>query len=54
MRVSLAEAGLPVSHVAEFGPDGGHFLAVATQDPDGQPVLVASLYGAPSYEEGAR
>jgi glyoxalase family protein len=54
MRAALADAGLPVSRPAEFGPDGSRFLAVATEDPDGQPVLVASLHGVPSYEEGAR
>jgi glyoxalase family protein len=54
MRARLADAGQPVSRVAEFGPDGARFLAVATRDPDGQPVLIASLHGATSYDEGAR
>jgi glyoxalase family protein len=50
LRAALAAAGLPVSPVAEFGPDGARFRAVATQDPDGQPVLVASVHGATSYD----
>jgi hypothetical protein len=49
-----AEAGLPVCGAGEFGPDGARFGAVATRDPDGQPVLVAARHGAPSSLEHAR
>ena len=42
LGASLAAAGIPVTPVATFGPDRARFHAVATQDPDGQPVLVGS------------
>lgn len=42
MHVAIKVSGLPVSRLGEFGPDGARFRALATQDPDGQPVLVAS------------
>jgi glyoxalase family protein len=48
LREALTEAGLPVSPVAEFGPDGARFQAVATRDPDGQHVIVASRRARPS------
>jgi glyoxalase family protein len=47
---ALRAAGLPVSPVVETGPDGARFRAVATQDPDGHPVLVASVNGPTSYD----
>jgi glyoxalase family protein len=50
LRESLATMRLPVSQVSEFGPDGLRFLAVATEDPDRQPVLVASITGPTSYD----
>jgi glyoxalase family protein len=49
LRAALVAAGLPVSPVVEFGPGGTRFRALATQDPDGHPVLVASLDGPTSY-----
>lgn len=42
LHANMKDAGLPVSELAEFGPDSARFLAMATQDPDGQPVVVAS------------
>lgn len=42
MHATLESARLPVSRMGEFGPDAARFRALATQDPDGQPVLVAS------------
>jgi hypothetical protein len=36
--------------VVEAGPDGARFRAVATQDPDGHPVVVASVDGPTSYD----
>ena len=54
LRAALDAAGLPASAAAAFGPDAARFGAVATTDPDGHPVVVASLHGAASYEEGAR
>jgi glyoxalase family protein len=47
---TLAAAGLASSAVAEFGPDATRFRAFATRDPDGHPVLVASLDRPPSYD----
>jgi glyoxalase family protein len=47
---SLARAGLPASPVAEFGPDGARFRALATRDPDGHSVVVASYRGPTSYQ----
>jgi glyoxalase family protein len=49
LRETLASLRLPVSQVAEFGPDQLRFRAVATRDPDGQPVVVATARGATSY-----
>jgi glyoxalase family protein len=53
LGASLSAAGLPVSPAAEFGPDGARFRAVATRDPDGHPVIVASLEGPASYDASA-
>jgi glyoxalase family protein len=52
LAATLAEAGLPVAEggAAAFGPDGARFRALATRDPDGHPVLVASLDGPASYD----
>jgi glyoxalase family protein len=50
LGATLAAAGLPSSPVAEFGPDATRFRAFATRDPDGHPVLVASLDRLPSYD----
>jgi glyoxalase family protein len=50
LGAALAAAGLPVSPVVEFGPEGANFRALATQDPDGHPVLVASLDRPTSYD----
>jgi glyoxalase family protein len=47
---TLEVAGLPSSPVAEFGPDATRFRAFATRDPDGHPVLVASLGRPTSYD----
>ena len=33
---------LPVSPVLDFGPDGYRFHALATRDPEGQPVVIAT------------
>jgi hypothetical protein len=48
-----------VSPVAEFGPDAARFNATATQDPDGQTVMIAaprdsSPQRAAAAREGAR
>jgi glyoxalase family protein len=55
LGAGLVTAGLPASPVAEFGPDSARFRAFATRDPDGHPVLLASLRGVTSYQarEGA-
>ena len=50
LGVALATAGLPSSPVAEFGPDAARFRALATRDPDGHPVMVASIDGPTSYD----
>jgi glyoxalase family protein len=50
LGVTVQAAGLPASPVAEFGPDATRFRAFATRDPDGHPVLVASLDRHPSYD----
>jgi glyoxalase family protein len=50
LGAALAAAGLPVSQVVEAGPDGARFRALATRDPDGLPVLVASVSGPTSYD----
>lgn len=50
LGAALAAAGLPSSPVVEFGPDATRFRAFATRDPDGHPVLVASLDGPTSYD----
>ncbi len=49
--VTLADSGLPVSPIGEFGTDGARFRATATRDPDGQPVLLATTHGAASYSD---
>jgi glyoxalase family protein len=49
VREVVERAGLPVSEPAEFGPDGARFHAVATRDPDGQPVIIAAATGPTSY-----
>jgi hypothetical protein len=54
LRAALTNAGLPVSAPAPFGPDAARFGAVATADPDGHPVVVASLARVAWYEEGTR
>jgi glyoxalase family protein len=46
---ALREAGEPVSRVVELGPERSPFRALATADPDGQPVLLATADGATSY-----
>ena len=53
LGAALWEAGLPVSPAVEFGFEGARFRAVATHDPDGHPVLVASVHGPTSYESGS-
>jgi glyoxalase family protein len=50
LGIALAAAGLPCSPVAEFGPDAARFRALATRDPDGHPVLVASIDRPTSYD----
>ena len=52
LAATLAAAGLPSSAIAEFGPDAVRFRGFATRDPDGHPVLVTSIDGLASYEEG--
>ncbi len=42
MREDMQRAGMQVSPPATFGPDGARFSAMATRDPDNQPVVVAS------------
>ena len=49
LGAALADAGLAVSPAAAFGPDGAPFRAVATSDPDGHPVVVASADASPWY-----
>ncbi len=49
LRASFAEAGLPVSAITEFGTDRASYRAIATRDPDGQPVLLATAGGRTSY-----
>jgi glyoxalase family protein len=49
---ALSAAGLPSSAVAEFGPDAMRFRGFATRDPDGHPVVVASIEGPASYDGG--
>src|SRR3954468_11437025 len=49
LGAALGGAGLPTSPMGEFGPDGARFRALATQDPDGHPVLVSSIQGPTSY-----
>ncbi len=39
---ALTAARVPVSRAEEFGPDRLRFQAIATHDPDGQPVVIAS------------
>lgn len=46
LHAALRGAGHPVSPAAEWGPDGGRFRALATVDPDGQPVLISSADNA--------
>lgn len=41
----LESHGLPVSADGQFGPRGSRFGAFATEDPDGQPVLIAARAG---------
>jgi hypothetical protein len=50
---SLAGAGLPASPIAEFGPDGARFRALATRDPDGHSVVLASVR-EPASDRAAR
>ncbi|HEY0971947.1 MAG TPA: VOC family protein [Gemmatimonadales bacterium] len=50
LGAALATAGLPVSPAAAFGPEGARFVALATRDPDGHPVVVASVEGPTSYD----
>jgi glyoxalase family protein len=50
LGAALAAAGLPATPVAEFGPDTARFRALVTRDPDGHPVLVASINGPTSYD----
>jgi glyoxalase family protein len=54
LGAALGGAGLPTSPILEFGPDGARFRALATQDPDGHPVVVGSVEGATSYEDTGR
>ncbi|HJU65814.1 MAG TPA: VOC family protein, partial [Gemmatimonadaceae bacterium] len=49
VRDVVERSGLSVSEPAEFGPDGARFRAVATRDPDGQAVIVATASGPTSY-----
>lgn len=48
---ALTAAGLTTSRLAEFGPDGARFHALATHDPDGHPVVVAAA-AAPAWYDG--
>ena len=50
LGAALATAGLPASPVGEFGPDSAPFRAFATRDPDGHPVVLASVRGVTSYQ----
>ena len=47
---ALAEERIPVTPVEEYGPDSARFRALATLDPDGHRVLVASIDGPTSYD----
>ena len=49
LGASLASAGVPTSLLAEFGPETARFRAFATRDPDGHPVVLASVREASSY-----
>jgi glyoxalase family protein len=50
LGVALVATGLPASPVLDFGPDTARFRAFATRDPDGHPVVLASLRGTASYQ----
>ena len=50
LAAALKAAGLSTSHVVEFGPDAARFRGFATHDPDGLPIVVASVNGATSYD----
>jgi glyoxalase family protein len=54
LRQSLQASGLPATPVAEFGPDAARFRALATSDPDGHPVVLASFSGPTSYPSQPR
>ena len=50
LSAALDDAGLPTSPIVEFGPDAARFRALATQDPDGHPVVVGAIQGPTSYD----
>jgi hypothetical protein len=50
LSAALKASGLPASPAVKFGPDRKRFSGFATQDPDGHPVLVASVNGGTSYD----
>ena len=50
LGAAVKASGLPASTTVEFGPEGKRFSGFATQDPDGHPVLVASVNGGTSYD----
>ena len=50
----LRDAGLHVTDAGEFGTSHVRYHAIATSDPDGQPVMIASANGATSYDARAR
>jgi glyoxalase family protein len=53
LGAALRAASLPVSPPMPFGPADAIFHAVATHDPDGHPVLVATVRGPTSYDAGS-
>jgi glyoxalase family protein len=50
LGAALRASGLPASSAIEFGPERARFRGIATQDPDGHPVIVASVNESTSYD----
>ena len=50
LAAALEAEGLPVSQVDVFGPPGSAFRGVATRDPDGHQVVVATVDRPASYD----
>ena len=50
LGAALAASGARASPAVVAGPGGARIHAVATEDPDGHPVLVASVHGPTTYD----